>query len=72
MIRFVVLEFVALGLSWLFVRNLWRARTTGKVMHSGTNLASRAKQPKAFWSLVLFNAFMLALMAFSAVDVALN
>ncbi len=72
MIRVVVLELIVLGLAWLFAQNLWRARTTGKIMHSGTNLASRKRQPKTFWSLVLFNFLMLALMAFSAFDVALS
>jgi len=71
-IRFVVLEFILLGLVWLLARNLWHAKVTGKIRHSGLEFASRAKQPKAFWSLVLFNILMLGLMAFGAVDVALS
>jgi hypothetical protein len=71
-IRFVVLEFVVLGLFWLFARNLWRTKITGKIMYSGSEFASRAKQPKAFWALVLFNILMLGLLAFCAVDVALS
>ena len=72
MIRFVVLELVVLGLLWIFARNLWRAKITGRIMYSGSELSSRSKQPKAFWSLVLFNILMLGLMAFGAVDVALS
>ena len=72
MIRFVVLELLVLGLLWLFASNLWRAKITGKIMYSGSEMASRTKQPKAFWSLVLFNILMLGLMVFGAIDVALN
>ena len=71
MIRFAVIEFVLLGLCWLFARNLSRA-SKGKIHYSGSNIAARKKQPKTFWFIVGFNTLMLALMIFGAIDFALK
>jgi hypothetical protein len=72
MIRFVVVELLFFALIALFARNLWAAKNTGKIMYSGTNLASRTKHPKTFWSIVLFNALMLIFLGLSAVEFALR